>query len=1027
MGKNFSRLIRFGTTFAASLLTLSVGLQVIVNANRNDVNRILAVKDTAVVGDIDISDMVYPSDYQNTDDLVSYHEALGKKIQEQGSVLLQSGGALPVKNTNIGLIGARAYDMLYGGKTGSSPKAQQNVTLEEALVQSGFSVDPVLKGYYEDNLVKYNKNIIKTTFSSVKSGVIGKYKVEETACPTLSDTSEGYTGTAIVVVGRQSSEGGSFYLGEQGMADPTEFEKGKNVLGLSINEKSEIEFAIRNYDNVVIMLNTASAMEVPELAGEYAELAESLGTALDVLWVGQPGNYGTLGIASLLKGEVSPSGKLTDTYVANGYSAPANANYGIFNFTDAGDDWSVNKNAWYEICAEGIYVGYKYYETRYADLFSDDSEICEAAGSVAGSTNGDGWNYADEVVYPFGYGLSYGELTQKITDYEVDFKGKASFTVEVKNQSDEPLLDVVQVYVQSPYTDYDKRFGVEKSAIQLLAFEKVEVPADDTVSVTIEADMYDVASYDYVNAGTYIMDYGNYYFAVGNGAHEAINNVLSLQGKTGLTDHNGDPYIAANPAEKAVMAKYSHEGNAEVDNVTYSVSKSGAEVKNQLADLDYNYYADGTVDYLSRSRWNFPVTYDSIEGLGVDNAIMTAGLMNSVYKMKQGEEALVWGAGTGVGFIDIKAKYGEVTEYYSEENKAIWDEVLNNIELEDLLEAVAGGASSFDLLSVDLSTVWEADGPMGICDQPLSARGANTSNPDMPYYIGENDENRGYFLNTLPIQVVISATFSHEIFTETGKMFGNDALWNGVSILIGPGANLHRTPYNARNHEYSSEDPILTSWVVNDICAGAKKYGLICYPKHYAFNFTENNRYGLAEFINEQAAREGELLCFRRAFETENAIGTMTAFNRAGAVFSSAHSGLMTGILRGEWDFKGIAISDLVTQASATYMNVRDSIMAGTDMMYSADTNREPGKPWEYFTEDKVLGDRLMQEKLKETAHHILYVLANSNKLALEEEKISTWYDIMFTVLISAFALLTAAGIAANIYFAIRREGKENE
>lgn len=280
-------------------------------------------------------------------------------------------------------------------------------------------------------------------------------------------------------------------------------------------------------------------------------------------------------------------------------------------------------------------------------------------------------------------------------------------------------------------------------------------------------------------------------------------------------------------------------------------------------------------------------------------------------------------------------------------------------------------------------------------------------------------------MNTLPIQVVISSTFSHEIYEAVGEMLGNDALWNGVSVIMAPGANLHRSAYNARNHEYCSEDAIVTSWVVNDICAGAKKFGLICYPKHYAFNFTENNRYGLAEFLNEQAAREGELLGFRRAFESGNALGTMTAFNRAGAVFSSAHNGLISGILRGEWSFKGVVISDLVTQASATYMNVRDAVAAGTDMMYSADTNREEGKPWDYFTAETITGDAFMQNRLKDTAHHILYALANSNKLALEEMKISTWYDVMFVTLISVFSVLSAAGIAVTVYFSLRRDGRE--
>ena len=1011
------RILSALTSLFAIILAFLIGAQSIVNANRSDVNRVLSLSDSVTISD---GKALYQSDFATTADLVAYHKELGAQISAEGSVLLQSGGAIPLSGSKVSLLGARAYDLIFGGKTGSHPKESQNVSLQTALEEKNIEIDPFMQKYYEEN--SENISTIQTTFSSEnEKDIIGGARVKETAAPSPSNIGSGFNDTAIVVIGRQSSEAGSFYLSELGMTKPEEFESGKNVLGLAINEKATIEFAIQNYSNIIVMLNTSSAMEVPELSGEYADLAASQDKKLDVLWIGQPGNYGMRGVVSILTGEVAPSGKLADTYVSNGFSNPANMNYGIIRFSDQAGDVTVDKNGWYEIWAEGIYVGYKYYETRYADTYSDDPAVKTAAlantGVTAGTSN---WSYADEVVYPFGFGLSTVQTEQVLTNAVIDMAGESVFTVSVTNLGNADVKDVVAIYAQAPYTEYDKANGVEKSAIQLLAFEKVMVPAGQSVTVDVHADMTDLASYDYQNAKTFIMDYGDYYFAVGNGAHEALNNVMALQGIEGLVDHNGDAYTVAAPETKAVQ--YTYEGNTKSPDVTtYAVSKLGVAITNQLDNADYNYYVPGTVDYLSRSKWNFPVLYSGLKGLTVGNDEMTVGLTNNVYTIKTGEDtsSVVWGADNGKSFTDVKAGAGDYTAY----DDAIWAEVLDAVDMENALSMIAGASNSIELNSLSIGVIWEADGPMGICDYALSARGANTTDPDGELYVDPNGADATYFLNTLPIEVVIASTFDHEIFAEVGAMFGNDALWNGVRMLWGPGANLHRTPYNARNHEYASEDSVLTSWLVSDICEAGIKYGLIVSPKHYAFNATENNRYGIAEFFNEQSARENELRCFRRAFEEGHALGTMTAFNRAGPIYSSAHVGLMKGILRGEWAFNGLVVSDMVADANVPYMNVRDAVAAGTDLMLCGDTNRGSDSNWSYFTVEGLSGDLYMQNQVKEAVHHVVWALANSSAPSGTVVHVATWYDTALTAGIAASAALMAVTLVINIFFSVRKKG----
>ena len=292
---------------------------------------------------------------------------------------------------------------------------------------------------------------------------------------------------------------------------------------------------------------------------------------LPFLWIGYPGSYGFTGVADILSGETSPSGHLSVTYAVDSTSSPAMMNYGNIYYTNGTDD----SDSMYVVEAEGIYIGYKYYETRYSDLITGDGN----ADSTAGSSTGEAWSYEDEVTYSFGYGLSYTEFRQTLDAVEMT-EDSITVTVTIANVGDVAGKDVAQIYIQTPYTDYDREYLVEKSAVQLIDYAKTDVlEPGESQTLTITFDKSDFASYDSNGAGTYIMDAGDYYLALGNGAHDALNNILAAQGYTtedGM-DYDGDA---------ALTYTWNQE---ELDTTTYSVSSTGAEITNQLEDMDLNY------------------------------------------------------------------------------------------------------------------------------------------------------------------------------------------------------------------------------------------------------------------------------------------------------------------------------------------------------------------------------------------------------------------------------------------------------
>lgn len=899
----------------AGLTAFSIGVGSIAEAWKENIDQnIGTISSTIRTADPDAEGTyTYTVDYTSTDDLISAHVDLNEQLSEEGSVLLKNNGTLPLSaGDRITLFGANSHYPFVGSQVGGSVEASEVVSLETALQERGFEVNPVMIDLYETlgntvtgTEVTYNMmgmpndengspvygykpgEISINMFTGV---AINGYRVGEPpvsayaqANPNYADSFAEYNDAAIVVIGRTATEGADYQPGKDGLA---EGESGTTALALNEEERSMIQLACDQFDKVVVLVNTICQMEIDEL--KYNDQIDA------ILWVGFPGCYGFYGVADLLNGTTNPSGKLADTYAVDSTSTPAMENYGYIEYTNP-DGVAGNVEI---VEAEGIYVGYKYYETRYADLVAGNGN----ADSAAGSSTGGAWNYTDEVSYGFGYGLSYTTFEQSIDSVEFHDDLTCTVTVTITNTGTVAGKDVAQLYVQAPYTDYDRENLVEKSSVNLIDYVKSDVlqPGESQALTTTFQTKY-IASYDSRGAQTYIMDAGDYYLALGNGAHDALNNILAAQGYTpadGMDD----------TGNAALVYQWTQDA---LDTTTYSVSANGTAITNQLDNADLNYWQPGTVTYLSRQDWEgtYPVTYDNITI--TDN--MTDYIGMDFYEVKTGENTsdIFPEQDNGASFLTMKGK---------DFDDPAWDDLLDQISLEECVYGIRmGGTQPKDYASVDMIVdAYESDGPAGYT---YSTLGARSTDENSACYVPEDDPNYDYMLNVMVCETIVASTFNKELAAAEGNLFGNDSLWMNVTIFFAPAMNLHRTPYNARNVEYYSEDPILTNYTASAVIAAAREKGTLITAKHFVFNDQESGRMGISVYMTEQKARETELRGFEGVVDA-GCLSIMSSFVRMGCIYSSGHTGLMQGILRQEWGFKGFVMTDMLISQMATYMTV---------------------------------------------------------------------------------------------------------
>ena len=986
----------------ATLIFLGSAAGTALETNRNMVDGFLGTKSYIIETDTSTGDLytTFVADYDDTTALVAAHEAMGEQLLEEGAVLLKNNGALPLaaEARSVTLLGLRAdANTLYGATIGVSVPASQNVSLTTALTEKGFSVNATANSAYaalsgDDRFKGGNK--LAPSFSGVLPGGEPVYSILEPAVADLTEVEAGfmdsiaqYSDAAIVVVGRPSSEAADFYPAgvnpESGARSP---------LSLSESEQAIIDFAAENFETVIVLVNTSTPIEVGPLKDNDGVDA--------VMWIGLPGNYGMRGVVDLLTGEVSPSGALSDTFASNSLSSPAMANFGVISWTNAGQylDTAVDRGDFYLIEAEGIYTGYRYYETRYADLVMGQGN----ADSTVGAFDSTGaWNYDEEVSYPFGYGLSYTTFAQTINSVEVSVEEKTvTASVTVQNTGDVAGKTPVQLYAQAPYI----AGGVEKSAIQLIDYAKTDVlQPGESVEMTIVADLQNLTSYDDGDAETFILDAGDYYFTVGNGSHEAVNNVLAAQGY----DVDGD-------AANAQVWSYSPDGGVDAD--TFAISAGGVQVANHLQEADYNTWKPDTITYLSRSDWEgtWPRTYDDLELVEA----MLPYLTNNFYEIAKdgGASGITFNADNGLSFSALKG-----IDY----DDPMWNDLLDQLDLQEaILFITQGNRNAPAMESIGfVGGQYVENAPNG-----FNIEYAAYSDPNSPWYVTEDDPNAAYQCNDMACAPLVAATFNKDFVYEYGVLWGNDSLFNNLPFIWGPGLNLHRHPYNGRNGEYYSEDPVLAGYIGLSMVKGGLTKGLICAPKHFAFNDQESNRNGVAPFMEEQKARELELRSFQIAVEG-GTLGLMTSFSRLGPTYVGANSGLITDILCNEWGYNGYIVSDMVNPAS--YMTWKESVIAGTTNFDTTEVQEE----WADYmtaTSNTFSGDAALLSAIKERVHNTLYVYAQSNAMnsinsSSRKIEVNVWWRMAYKgIYYGAIALTAICALAYAIAAITGRKRKED-
>ena len=966
----------------------------IANNYASIINMVLKTESTKTIGDA--GDTYFEADYASAAEQEKAAQAICETAEANGAtLLLNRENALPLaQGAKVSLFGTGSADFVYGGTGSGSVDSSKALNLKDALEADGFSVNPTVWNFYTTGAGKdYRRQLAPGSLNNYIFDNSG-YLINEVPQSVFTDAEwnsvADYGDAAIMVVSRVCGEGSDLPWFGTGDGDG-------NILSLSQEERDILKKladlkAAGQVKSIIVLLNVSNPMELDFLEPSICGVDYGVDACL---WIGEVGQNGIEAIGDILNGTVNPSGKLVDTYCYDNLTSPAMQNTYITSYTNAAEQGLAFKstcNEYYEVYQEGIYVGYRYYETRYED-------------TVLGNANVGKYDYASTVAYPFGYGLSYTTFEYSGLTMKEDGDNFV-FTVSVSNTGSVDGREAVQIYMQSPYTDYDRENGIEKAAVELVGFEKAAVPAGQTVSVDVTVPKSELRAYDANGAKTYIVDAGNYYFATGNGSHEALNNVLAAKAELEDTA-NGTVDLSkmVGTGDASLAVQYQQ---ASLDATTYAKTADGTEITNQLDHADLNKFDDDTsndVVYVSRSNWKNTMpeaaitatAYQAAVQIAANDAIV-AGLAIQDQPESVGEMPTMGKEGTLTlsQFVGIPMD-GSITVNGQEYT---WDDLLDQLTFSDMTKLVGlAYHSTASASNVGKPATKDENGPLGLTAN-LTGGGSST----------------GYTSAD-----ILAATFDREIAEAVGRSLGNDCLMatgKAYSGLYGPGVNIHRTPYGGRNFEYYSEDPFISGQICAAQVGGIQSKGVYVYMKHFALNDQDTGRDGLCVWTNEQAAREIYLQAFEYPIEQANALCVMTSFNRLGTTWAGGDYNLLTNILRNEFGMKGIILTDFSN--SNNYMDVVQGVVAGGNAWDANDANKWPAKLKEYKDNATVCN------AMRDASKHILYTVANSNAMNGVSENVQivevrAWWQTAILVLDVVFGVL-AVGSAVMLVRDIRRK-----
>ncbi len=898
-------------------------------------------------------DTEYWKSAYSDEELAADENELCSNIESEGATLLKNEDkTLPLStSTKFSLFSTSSVDPVYGGTGSGQVNVNDATSIVKALNDHFASkcTNSVLRKHYQNDLSSYRRVNAETT-----GGTIDQYKINEApwneviTSDVVSSFSE-YGDVAMVVIARSGGEGNDL--------PRTECSDGTNGDYLRLN-KNEIDMlkGLKSYKDsgvfkkIVVLLNGSNTVSLDFLNDSQYGIDAAL-------WIGDPGMNGFDGVAKILSGEVNPSGRLSDTFLLDNQKAPVNENFGPHAFTNSSagtgeyktseaqnntDGGITGCNQNYTVYQEGIYIGYKYFETRYEDY-------------VMGTGNAGDYDYSSVVAYPFGYGDSYTSFSY--SNFNVKENGDVyDVSLTVKNDGDVAGKNAVEIYAQSPYTAYDKENLVEKSSVQLAGFTKTSIiQPGEKEDVTLSIKKQDIASYDSNKAKTYILDAGDYYFSVAGSSHDATNNILSKKGysKSGTNnrmDEDGNPDY---------VVKISQD---EMDLTTCSVSQeTGYPITNQFDDADLNKYEgtkdDQSITYLSRNDWTG--TYPSLVSLYINETMWKDGLTsdvdqrkNIVTKMEEkyypdliGIEVSAMNQDNGLSAVMFKdVDYDETPD--------AWDKLISQASYDEMTNTIYNGFHlTVAMPSIALPGTADENGPQGYTK-------SLTSGTSGMAYTSED---------------IMAATRNVDLVEKMGEDIAEDCMRaqsnsGKTAGIYGPACNIHRSQYCGRNFEYYSEDSILSAKICEPEVRGIQSKGVYVFTKHFALNDQESGRYGLSTWANEQSIRETYL----RSFEG-NALaggsGVMSSFNRFGVVWAGADYSLMTEVLRNEWGMKGMAITDC--SVYATFMDVAAGTLAGQNIWDGTKTNS-------VATIDGYENDPVMVHCVKTSVKRITYSISHS-------------------------------------------------
>ena len=933
-------------------------------------------------------------------------EALTKKLCDEGFVLMKNkDGALPLaaSSTTVSLIGRGAVDPLFGGSGSGNVDTSTAATPYTGLRQAGFTLDDNSYNYFKDNKDDYPRCSIKMDEYDNSQWLIGEVAYTDATGATAPFVVAGGN-VAVYVISRAGGEGWDLsnnlkrdaqnspkfadaVASGTGQAEYNTYEDGQHQLELSAYERNWIKFCNANYAKTVVVVNSSNAMELGVLENDPEVDA--------VLWVGGPGSTGFNALGDILAGKVNPSGRTADIYAADFTKDPTFVNAGeAVQYTDIGagevasGDGKRGEKAFTTQYEEGIYVGYRYYETR----FTDEAE------------------YQNAVVYPFGHGLSYTTFEKTATWSET--ADEITATVTVKNVGERAGKEVVQLYYSAPYTEG----GIEKSAVVLGDFAKtklLEKNATDTLTLTIQKK--DMASYDYkgvkIPSGGYVLEKGTYTFTLRENSHtvsagDTMTHTLTVANDVKYTDkttvEDGDMLrekAAAKNRFNDVSAIFKDTATAGYATVMSRKNFEGTfptkpVAADQLAKGITLTYTDESGNEVTKTVADLLKVFDASKQLVDAEAAMP----------KTGEEnGLVLSNMRGLSY-----------------NDPMWDTFLNQLTNSDYENAnkvlINGAYNTAAIESLGKMETKDYDGPQGFSTL-MGGIGACA-------YCSE---------------VVIASTFNKDLAHEMGKAVGEESLAHDIQGWYGPAMNIHRSPFAGRNFEYYSEDPTLSGKIACEVVEGAADKGCYAYIKHFALNDTEVMRTSnLCTWADEQTIREIYLKPFQYVVEnarsemkyisdTDGTVSTrdmfaatavMSSFNRVGGTWAGGSYALMTEVLRDEWGFRGLVISDFNLYA---YMNYDQGVRAGTDLQLT----------WAGPTSNYVdTSNATTRQAIRQAYKNMCYTVANSNRMqGVAPGSIIVyslaWWQILIIVFDVAVGLFVALGVGWIIYKNVRKERTE--